>query len=83
VVASDVAAEKIVSAAKGADKALVDSVSVFDVFAGEAIGEGRKSVAIEVTLKPRDRTLTDEEIDRVSAAIVDAVWSATGGELRS
>jgi phenylalanyl-tRNA synthetase beta chain len=83
VVASDLPAEKIVSAAKGADKALVDSVSVFDVFAGEAIGAGRKSVAIEVTLKPRDRTLTEEEIDKVSAAVVAAVRSATGGELRS
>ncbi len=83
VVAADVAAEKIVRAAKGADKALVDGVAVFDVFSGEAIGEGRKSVAIEVTLQPRDRTLTEEEIDKVSGAIVAAVTKATGGALRS
>ncbi len=83
VVAGDVAADKIVRAAKGADKALVDSVSVFDVFTGASIGEGRKSVAIEVTLQPRDRTLTEEEIDKVSAAVVAAVEKATGGELRS
>ncbi len=83
VVASDVPAEKIVRAAKGADKALVESVSVFDVFAGEAIGAGRKSVAIEVTLQPRERTLTEEEIEQVSGAIVAAVASATGGALRS
>ena len=56
---------------------------MFDVFTGEAIGEGRKSVAIEVTLQPRDRTLTEEEIDKVSAAIVEAVRNATGGELRT
>ena len=83
VVSADVPAEKIVRAARAADKALVESVSVFDVFAGAAIGEGRKSVAIEVTLQPRDRTLTEEEIDRVSKAIVAAVASATGGELRT
>ena len=83
VVASEVPAEKIVRAAKGADKALVESVSVFDVFSGAAIGEGRKSVAVEVTLQPRERTLTEEEIDRVSGAIVAAVASATGGVLRS
>jgi phenylalanyl-tRNA synthetase beta chain len=83
VVAGDVAADRIVRAAKGADKALIESVAVFDVFAGAAIGEGRKSVAIEVTLQPRDRTLTDEEIDRASAAIVAAVVKATGGELRT
>jgi phenylalanyl-tRNA synthetase beta chain len=83
VVASDLPAEKIVRAAKGADKTLVDGVSVFDVFSGASIGEGRKSVAIEVTLRPRDRTLTEDEIDKVSAAIVAAVKTATGGELRS
>ncbi len=83
VVAGDVAAERIIRAAKGADKALVESVSVFDVFTGEAIGEGQKSVAIEVTLQPRDRTLTDEEIDKTSAAIVAAVEKATGGVLRT
>jgi phenylalanyl-tRNA synthetase beta chain len=82
VVAGDVPADRIVRAAKGADKTLVDSVSVFDVFTGAVIGEGRKSVAIEVTLQPSDRTLTEEEIDKVSAAVVAAVKKATGGELR-
>jgi phenylalanyl-tRNA synthetase beta chain len=83
VVADDVSAEKIVRAAKGADKALVEAVFVFDVFVGEAIGAGRKSVAIEVTLQPRERTLTEDEIDKVSGAIVAAVNTATGGELRT
>jgi phenylalanyl-tRNA synthetase beta chain len=83
VVPADVPAEKIVRAARSADKALVESVSIFDVFTGETVGAGRKSVAVEVTLQPRDRTLTDEEIERVSTAIVAAVRNATGGELRS
>ncbi len=83
VVAGDLPADRIVRAAKGADKALVESVSVFDVFTGAAIGEGKKSVAIEVALKPRERTLTEEEIEAVSRAIVAAVKSATGGELRT
>jgi phenylalanyl-tRNA synthetase beta chain len=82
VVGRDVSADRIARAAKSADKALVGGVSVFDVFAGEAIGPGAKSVAIEVTLQPRERTLTDEEIDKVSAAIIAAVTQATGGELR-
>ena len=76
-------ADKLIRAAKSADKVLVESVSVFDVFTGEAIGAGRKSIAIEVTLQPRDRTLTEEEIEKVSAAVVAAVRSATGGELRT
>ena len=83
VVAADVAVEKIVAAARGADKTLVDSVSVFDVFSGESIGPNQKSVAIEVALQPRDRTLTEEEIDDISKAIVAAVQNATGGMLRS
>jgi phenylalanyl-tRNA synthetase beta chain len=83
VVASDVPADSILNAAKGADKALIESTAVFDVFTGGAIGEGVKSVAIEVTLQPRERTLTEEEIDRVSAAIVAAVSEATGGQLRT
>jgi phenylalanyl-tRNA synthetase beta chain len=83
VVASDVAADRIVRAAKSADTALVTSVSVFDVFSGEAIGQGRKSVAVEVTLQPRQQTLTEEDIEQVSGAIIAAVGKATGGELRT
>ncbi len=82
VVPSDMPADRILRAAKGADKALIEAAAVFDVFTGEAVGEGKKSVAVEVTLQPRERTLTDEEIDMVSAAIVAAVAKATGGRLR-
>ena len=55
---------------------------MFDVFEGEHVGPGKKSVAIAVTLQPRDKTLTDEEIEKVSGAIVAAVGKATGGVLR-
>jgi phenylalanyl-tRNA synthetase beta chain len=82
VVNSDIAAEKLIKAAKGADKALITDVSVFDVFEGGSLGEGRKSIAISVTLQPREKTLTDAEIEGVSAKIVGAVNKATGGELR-
>jgi phenylalanyl-tRNA synthetase beta chain len=82
VVASDVAAEKLVKAAKGADKALIAEVAIFDVFEGGSLGEGRKSIALSVTLQPREKTLTDAEIEAVSAKIVAAVNKATGGELR-
>jgi phenylalanyl-tRNA synthetase beta chain len=61
-----VEAASVVKAAKGADKALIEDVSVFDVFTGGALGEGKKSIAIEVTLQPRDRTLTEAEIEAVS-----------------
>ncbi len=79
-------AQAVVSAAQGADKVLIESVRVFDEFAGpraEAqMGAGRKSLAITVRLQPRDRTLTEDEIDAVSAKIVEKVTRATGGTLR-
>ncbi len=82
-----VEAAAVVTAAQGADKALIAEVRVFDEFAGaraEAqLGAGRKSLAITVRLEPRDRTLTEAEIEAVSARVVDKVARATGGVLRA
>jgi phenylalanyl-tRNA synthetase beta chain len=78
----DVAAGEVVRAASSADRALVAEVKLFDVFTGRGVPEGKKSLAIEVTLQPRDKTLTDQEIEAVAAKIVAAVAKATGGELR-
>ena len=83
VVESTVPAETILRAARGADKALIADVAVFDVYEGANVGPGMKSVAIAVTLQPAERTLTDEEIEKVSAAIVAAVGKQTGGKLRA
>ncbi|MHA1189492.1 MAG: phenylalanine--tRNA ligase subunit beta [Alphaproteobacteria bacterium] len=82
VVNDDVSAASLIRAAKGADKALIRSVSVFDLFSGASIGEGKTSIAIEVTLQPREQTLTDTEIEAVSGKIIAAVDKATGGTLR-
>jgi phenylalanyl-tRNA synthetase beta chain len=82
VVDADVAADSIVRAAKGADKALISDVRLFDLYEGEGLGENKKSVAIAVTLQPTERTLTDEDIEKVSAAVVAAVTKQTGGVLR-
>ena len=83
VVDDGVPAEQLIRAARGVDKKLIVDVSLFDVFEGGALGEGKKSLAIEVTLQPVEKTLTDEEIDAVSKRIVTAVEKATGGTLRS
>jgi phenylalanyl-tRNA synthetase beta chain len=80
VVDDAVEADKLVKAAKGADKALIADVAVFDLYKLEG---GKKSLAIEVTLQPRDKTLTEPEIEAVSTKIVQAVTKATGGTLRS
>ena len=83
VVDKAVTAGAILKAARGADKNLIRDVSVFDVFEGTHVGEGKKSIAIEVTLQPRDKTLTDEDIEKVSGAIVAAVTKTSGGVLRT
>jgi phenylalanyl-tRNA synthetase beta chain len=83
VVDDSVEAEKLVKAVRGADKVLISDVLVFDVFAGGAIGAGKKSVAIEITISPRERSLTDQEIEAISAKVVAQASKATGATLRS
>ncbi len=83
VVGRDVTAETILRAARGADKKLIAGASVFDLFESDALGEDRKSVAIEVTLQPMETTLTDAEIEAVAGKVVAAVEKATGGTLRA
>jgi len=78
-----VAAATLLRAARNADKALISDVGIFDLFEGGSLGEAKKSVALRVTLQPTDKTLTDEEIEKVSAAIVASVGKATGGTLRT
>jgi phenylalanyl-tRNA synthetase beta chain len=83
VVDEEIAAEALVKAVRGADKKLISAVSLFDVYRGKGVAEGKKSVAVEVTLQPRDKTLTDDEIDAVAKSVIAAVKKAVGGALRA
>ena len=76
------AALDLVNAALGADKALITDVSVFDEFIGGSLGEGRKSIALTVRMQPRDKTLTEDEIEATAAKIIEKVGKATGATLR-
>ncbi len=86
VVDARVEALTAVNAAQGADKALIDSVRIFDQFTGDKaeaqMGPGKKSIALTVRLQPTAATLTEAEIEAVSARIVEKVTKATGGTLR-
>jgi phenylalanyl-tRNA synthetase beta chain len=77
-----VRAGDIVRAAQSVDKKLITGVTVFDLYEGKGIDDGKKSVAIAVTIQPREKTLTDQEIDTVAARIVAEVTKKTGGVLR-
>ncbi len=82
VVGRQVQAGDIVKAAQGAERQLITGVDVFDVYEGTGIDPDKKSVAIAVTLQPTEKTLTDAEIEAVSARIVGEVAKKTGAVLR-
>ncbi|MCA8889925.1 MAG: phenylalanine--tRNA ligase subunit beta [Parvularculaceae bacterium] len=83
VVDDAVAAEALIKAVRGAEKKLIAGARLFDVYQGKGVPDGKKSMAVEVTLQPRDKTLTDDDIEAVSKAVIAAVEKAVGGSLRA
>jgi phenylalanyl-tRNA synthetase beta chain len=82
IVDRSVKAGDILRAAQGADKALISDATIFDIYEGTGIPDGKKSVAVSVTLQPREKTLTDADIEAVMAKIVAEVTKKTGATLR-
>ena len=82
VVDAALPAETLLRAARGVDRKLVGDIRLFDVYQGRGLPEGKKSLAIAVTLQPQDATLTEAEIEAFSKRLVAAVEKATGGVLR-
>jgi phenylalanyl-tRNA synthetase beta chain len=72
----------LTKAVAGADKALIAGVRIFDVYEGKGVPEGQKSLAVEVTIQPREKTLTEAEIEALSARIVSAA-EKVGAKLRT
>ncbi len=82
LVDKDVEAASVLKAVEAADRVLITRVNVFDVFDGQGVPDGKKSLGIEITLTPLDRTLTEAEIEEVSAKVVSQVKKTAGAELR-
>jgi phenylalanyl-tRNA synthetase beta chain len=82
VVSKETQAGAILKAAQGADKKLITATNVFDIFEGPSVGEGKKSIAIEVTIQPQDKTLAEDELEALARRVVEGVNKATGGVLR-
>ena len=83
LVAADQPAETLLRAVRGADKAMIADVRLFDRFAGPGVPEGQVSLALTVTIQPTDRSLTDAEIDALGAKVVAAADSKAGATLRT
>ncbi len=74
---------EIISLVKKIDKELIKTVKIFDVYQGDNIGDGKKSIAFNVILEPKDKTLSDKDIDQISKKIISTVQETTGATLRS
>ena len=83
VVDRDVKAGDLVRAAQNVDRKLITGVTLFDVYEGTGIEPGKKSIAIAITIQPREKTMTDEEIEALAKKIVAEVSKRTGGVLRA
>ena len=83
VVDKAIEAGTLTRAALAADRKLITNVSVFDVFEGASLGAAKKSIAIEVSIQPVERTLTDEDFEALAKRIVENVHKQTGGVLRA
>lgn len=81
VVPQDLAAESVLRAVRGAERALIVRTGLFDVYEGAGLPEGQKSLGVEIALQPKERTLTDAEIEATCAKVVQAV-AKLGGRLR-
>ena len=73
----------VVKAVQRAERNILDSVNIFDIYSGKNIEDGKKSIAFKVVLQPKEKTLTDEEIESISSKIIDLVEKDTGGKLRA
>ena len=74
---------EIINLVKNVDKELIKTVKIFDIYQGENIEKGKKSIAFNVTLEPKHKTLSEQDIEQVSKKIVSIVQSTTGAILRS
>ena len=74
---------EIINLVKKIDEQLIKDVKIFDVYQGENIDKGKKSIAFNVTLEPKDKTLTETDIEQISKKIISTVQKETGANLRS
>ena len=82
LVDENVSAADLLRAAKGGDKKLIVDAAIFDVYQGKGVEDGKKSVALSVTIQPKEQTLTDKDLEALMQNVIESVQSNTGGVLR-
>ena len=74
--------EKVIQAAKSADKKLITDIIIYDIYEGKNIPEGKKSIAIKVTIQPNLESLTDKDLEQISSNIIEVIKTKISGTLR-
>jgi len=74
---------EIIALIKKIDKQLIKAVKIFDVYQGDNIDTGKKSIAFSITLEPKDKTLSENDIEQISKKIISKIQESTGATLRS
>ena len=82
LVDEDVLAGDLVRAAKAADKALITDAAIFDIYQGKGVEDGKKSVALSVTIQPKEQSLNDKDLEALMQKVIDIVADKCGGVLR-
>jgi phenylalanyl-tRNA synthetase beta chain len=82
VLNADLQAAEIIAHLKSYPSGIIEDISIFDVYQGANIGEGKKSVAFNVRYRSSEKTLTDQEVEDIHKALVDHILQKTGGQVR-
>ena len=83
IINKDVSSQDLINAISGVDQNLISNIRVFDVYEGENIPENQKSIAISITIQSSEKTLNDNDLDKINKSIIETVENKTGAKIRS
>ena len=83
VVNKKVNAQDLIDVISNIDQDLISNIKVFDVYEGDNIPDGQKSIAISVTIQSLEKTLNDNDLEKINKSIIDTVENKTGAKIRS
>ena len=83
IVSKDIKAQDLINAVSSVDQNLISNIKVFDVYEGENIPENQKSIAISITIQSYEKTLNDNDLDKINKLIIETVENKTGAKIRS
>ena len=83
IVSKDLKAQDLINVISNIDQRLISNIRVFDVYEGENIPENQKSIAINITIQSKEKTLNDNDLEKINNLIIKTVENKTGAKIRS